>query len=344
MSDARVNLSVLDLSPVPQGGTAGDALRNSLDLARHAEALGFTRYWVAEHHNHPGIASAATAVVVGHIAAGTTQIRVGSGGIMLPNHAPLAIAEQFGTLEALHPGRIDLGLGRAPGGDRAVIQAFSRGAAAGGDTFARDVQLVQHLLGPMADASPLNAFPGAGSGVPIWILGSSTYGAQLAAYLGLPFAFASHFAPDALGEAVALYRTGFRASSACPRPYMAAGVNVVAAETDEEADRLFTSFQQSFLALRRGRPGLLPPPLATLEGLCSPAERAMLEAATRYAAVGSAARVGAKLQAFASATGVDEIIVTSQIFEHAARRRSFEIVASLGAELVAGRQAGADAA
>ena len=342
MYDSRVKLSVLDLSPVPQGGTASVALRNSLDLARHVEALGFTRYWVAEHHNHPGIASAATAVVIGHIAAGTSRIRVGSGGIMLPNHAPLAIAEQFGTLDALHPGRIDLGLGRAPGGDRLVAEALAHGSG-NGDTFPRDVQMLQRLLWPDDGEHALRAFPGTGSYVPIWILGSSTYGAQLAAFLGLPFGFASHFAPDALGDAISLYRSGFRPAAEGARPHLAAGLNVVAAETDAEAEGLFTSFARSFLALRRGRPMPLPPPVASLDGLCSQAERSMLAHATRYAVVGSPTTVRTKLRAFVDATAVDEIFVTTQIFEHAARRRSYEIVAAACADLFL-TSLGADAA
>ncbi len=343
MPTPHLKLSVLDLSPVPQGGTAATALANSLDLARLAETLGFARYWVAEHHNHPGIAGAATSVVIGHIAAGTSRIRVGSGGIMLPNHAPLAIAEQFGTLAALYPDRIDLGLGRAPGGDRAVIQAFSRGAAGGSDTFANDVQMLQHWFGPADPEAPLRAFPGEGSAVPIWILGSSTYGAQLAAYLGLPFAFASHFAPDALDDAIALYRQGFRPSPACPQPYLAAGVNVVAADTDAGAQHLFTSFAQSFVALRRGRPMPLPPPIDNLDAVLGAGERAMLAHATRYAIVGGPATVRGKLAAFAAATRVDEVVVTTQIFNHAARRHSFEIVAA-ARDALAYPVIGADAA
>jgi len=324
-----VPFSILDLSPIVQGGTAGEALQRSLELARHAEQLGYRRYWVAEHHNMPGIASAATAVVVGHIAAGTKTIRVGSGGVMLPNHAPLVIAEQFGTLEALFPGRIDLGLGRAPGTDQLTARALRRGNPDAADTFPDDVQELQSYFRPVGAKQSVQAVPGGGLGVPIWLLGSSLFSAQLAAALGLPFAFASHFAPDHLDDALALYRENFRPSAELKQPYAMAAIGAFAAETDEAAKRLFTSLQQSFLNLRRGRPGKLPPPVDTMDGLWSPMEEAMVSHAFAESVVGAPETVKRGIERFLLRTKVDELMVTAAIYDHAARLRSFELVAQL---------------
>jgi luciferase family oxidoreductase group 1 len=332
-----VPFSVLDLSPIVQGGTAADAFQRSLDLARHAERLGFRRYWLAEHHNMPGIASAATAVVIGHVAAGTKTIRVGSGGVMLPNHAPLVIAEQFGTLESLFPGRIDLGLGRAPGTDQLTARALRRGRGDGADTFPQDVVELQRYFGATMPGQAVCAVPGAGLNVPIWLLGSSLFSAQLAAQLGLPFAFASHFAPDLLAEALGIYRENFRASAEWPQPYAMACIAVYAAETDAEARRLFTSLQQSFVNLRRGSPGLLPPPVESMEGSWTPIERMGLEHAFAEAIVGSRDTVRDGIVAFLERTRVDELMVTAAIFEHAKRVRSLEIVAEVRAALAKGR-------
>jgi luciferase family oxidoreductase group 1 len=326
-----VPFSILDLSPIVQGGTAGEALQRTLDLARHAESWGYRRYWLAEHHNMPGIASAATAVVIGHVAAGTSTIRVGSGGVMLPNHAPLVIAEQFGTLEALFPGRIDLGLGRAPGTDQLTAQALRRGQKDPVDSFPQDVLELQAYFRPAVANQAVQAVPGAGLAVPIWLLGSSTYSAQLAAALGLPFAFASHFAPDHLADALELYRGEFRPSAALRQPYAMAAIAVFAADTDAEATRLFTSLQQSFLKLRRGTPGPLPSPVDTMAGLWSPVEAAMVGHAFREAVVGSPATVKRGIAAFLDRTGVDELMVTAAIYDHAARLRSFELVANVRA-------------
>jgi luciferase family oxidoreductase group 1 len=322
-----VPFSVLDLSPIVQGGTVADALHRSRDLARHAERLGYRRYWLAEHHNMPGIASAATAVVIGHVAAGTSTIRVGSGGVMLPNHAPLVIAEQFGTLEALFPGRIDLGLGRAPGTDQATARALRRGPHDSVDTFPQDVVELQKYFGPTQPGQVIQAVPGAGLGVPLWLLGSSLYSAGLAAALGLPFAFASHFAPALLEEALETYRTEFQPSAVLQRPYSVAAIGVFAAETDAEAARLFTSQQQAFLRLRRGVPSPLPPPVDTMDGQWTPAERAMIDHAFREAVVGSPTTIKAGLAAFLQRTRVDELMVVSAIYDHAARVHSYELVA-----------------
>jgi len=322
-----VRFSVLDLAPIVVGATAGDAFRNTLDLARHAERWGFTRYWLAEHHNMPGVASAATAVVIGHVAAGTSTIRVGAGGVMLPNHSPLVVAEQFGTLESLFPGRIDLGLGRAPGTDPNTARALRRRFDADADTFPRDVVELQAYFRDPAPGQVIRAVPGAGLNVPIWLLGSSLYSAQLAAALGLPFAFASHFAPDLLMEALAIYRSEFRPSESLDAPYTMAGVSVVAADGDAEARRLFTSLQIQFVNLRRGRPGQLNPPVDHLDEFWTPAERAGVEHALRYAIVGSPSAVRRGLEAFAADAQVDELMITSQIYDHAARLRSYEIVA-----------------
>lgn len=324
-----IPFSVLDLSNVAQGATVADALHRSRELAQHAERLGYRRYWLAEHHNMPGIASAATAVVIGHVAAGTTTIRVGAGGVMLPNHAPLVIAEQFGTLEALFPGRIDLGLGRAPGTDQVTSRALRRGSDTSVDTFPQDVVELQEYFEPARPGQAVQAVPGAGLAVPIWLLGSSLYSAQLAAALGLPFAFASHFAPDHLEEALALYRGEFQPSATLERPYAMAALPVFAAETDAAAARLFTSLQQHFLHLRRGRPGLLPAPVDRMDGLWSMPERAGVLHAFREAVVGSPETVRAGIEAFVARTGIDELLVTAAIHDPVARLRSFEIVAQV---------------
>ncbi len=324
----QIPFSMLDLSPVLEGETPREALAHTVALARHAEALGYHRFWLAEHHNLPGVASAATAVVIGHVAGATSTIRVGSGGIMLPNHPPLVIAEQFGTLEILYPGRIDLGLGRAPGGDGMVLRALRRGAETA-DRFPRDVQELEFFFQEPAPEQTIRAVPGAGLRVPMFLLGSSTFSAELAAALGLPFAFAAHFAPDALEAALALYRSGFQPSAALDKPYAMVGVTVVAAETDAEARRLFTSLQQAFVALRRGTPGLLKPPVDDIASVASGRERAGVDHALRAAIVGAPDTVRAGLAALLRSTGADELIVTAQIYDQAARRRSFEIVAEV---------------
>ncbi|MGN6525511.1 MAG: LLM class flavin-dependent oxidoreductase [Burkholderiaceae bacterium] len=321
-------LSVLDLVPVRVGSTPGEALRDSLALARHCEALGYGRYWVAEHHNMTGIASAATSVVIGFLAQGTSTIRVGAGGIMLPNHAPLVIAEQFGTLASLYPGRIDLGLGRAPGTDQTTVRALRRDPRAA-DTFPEDVQELQALFAPARPGQAVQAVPGAGLDVPIWILGSSLYGAQLAAALGLPYAFASHFAPDALDEAMTLYRRLFKPSAQLAKPHAMAGVNVVAADTDAQARRLFTTHQQSFANLRRGRPGPQQPPIDDIEVYWSPQEREMAERMLACSIVGSRETVRHGLERFAEYSGADELMVVSAIFDPEARRASYSILAEV---------------
>ena len=324
--------SVLDLAPVPSGQTPGDALRNALDLARHAERWGFRRYWVAEHHNMVGIASAATSVVIGYIAGGTQTIRVGAGGIMLPNHAPMLIAEQFGTLESLYPGRIDLGLGRAPGTDQRTMRAMRRDPSAS-DTFPQDVLEVQALLGPLQPGQTVQAVPGTGTHVPLWILGSSLFGAQLAGMLGLPYAFASHFAPDALMQALQVYRERFEASSQLERPHAMAGVNVVAADTDAEARRLFTSLQQQFTNMVRGTRGLMPAPIDDIESYWSPLEKAQASRMLSFSFVGSHETVRRGLASFLEQTGVDEVMVASAIHDHEARLRSYEIVSEIAGSL-----------
>ena len=320
-------LSVLDLAPIVEGQTAAQALRNSLDLARHAERLGYTRYWVAEHHNMQGIASAATSVVIGHLAGGTSRIRVGAGGIMLPNHSPLVIAEQFGTLEALYPGRIDLALGRAPGTDQRTALALRRDWS-DPNQFPRDVVELQALLGPVEAGQAVVAVPGAGSNVPLWILGSSLYGAQLAAALGLAYAFASHFAPDALHAALADYRHRFRPSATLAAPYAMAGVNVFVADTDREAQRLFTSAQQQFTNMTRNRRGKLQPPLDDIEAYWTPPEKVQVSAMLKYSFVGSPATVREALLDFVKRTGLDEVMVVSAIYDHPARLRSYELLAT----------------
>lgn len=321
-----IRYSFLDLVPVAIGGSISQSLANAADLAVHAEALGFTRYWVAEHHGMAGIASAATAVVLAHIGAATSTMRIGSGGVMLPNHAPLIIAEQFGTLDALFPGRIDLGLGRAPGSDQRVAQAMRRNLVSDENQFPRDVvELQAYFAGD--DRLGIQATPGAGSNVPLWLLGSSTFGAQLAAMLGVPYAFASHFAPDALMPAIDVYRRNFKPSSQLDRPYVAAAFNIFAADTREEAELIATSQQQAFVALRTGNPGRMPPPLAGYRDTLPPQARAMLDHVLQYSAIGTGDDVARGIAAFIAQTGVDEVIVASSIFDHVARKRSLEITA-----------------
>jgi luciferase family oxidoreductase group 1 len=321
--------SFLDLVPILEDGTAGRALRNAADLARHAEALGYTRYWVAEHHGMPGIASAATAVVIGHLGAATSTIRVGAGGIMLPNHAPLVIAEQFGTLDALFPGRIDLGLGRAPGSDGRVARALRRTLETSPDAFPQDVLELKSLFADDGQTG-IHATPGGGADVTLWMLGSSTFGAQLAAMLGLPYAFASHFAPDALDAAAAIYRRDFRPSPAQPRPHFMPAFNVIAAETDAEAELLATSQQQAFVAIRTTGTGIkLPPPVPGYRDTLPPQAAGMLDHVLQCTAVGSAETIARGIAAFVERTGADELIVTSSIHDHDARRRSLAITAEV---------------
>ena len=326
--------SLLDLSPIIEGGDAALAFRNTLDLARHAEEWGYHRYWLAEHHNLPGIASAATSIVIGHVAGGTKRIRVGAGGIMLPNHAPLVIAEQFGTLEALYPGRIDLGLGRAPGSDQLTARALRRNLGSSGDTFPQDVLELQSYFEKAEPDQALQAVPGAGANVPLYLLGSSGFSARLAAELGLPFAFASHFAPEYLEVALALYRRNFKPSAALAQPHAMIGAGIFAAETDAEAQRLFTSSQLQFLNMVRGRPSKLPPPADSMKGRWSRGEEAAVLERTRCSAVGSPATVRRRLETLLKETEADEIIATAQIYDHAARLRSFEIAAEVLTGLV----------
>jgi len=328
VSDFRVEFSVLDLVPVAEGQTPSDALREAQVLARHAEKLGYKRYWVAEHHNMAGIASAATSVVIGYIAASTSTIRVGAGGIMLPNHSPLVIAEQFGTLASLYPGRIDLGLGRAPGTDRQTLRALRRDINAA-DTFPQDVLELQALLGPLQDGQAVQAVPGTNTNVPLWILGSSLYGAQLAAFLGLPYAFASHFAPDALDQAIAVYRERFEPSQQLDQPHAMAGVNVIVADTDDEARRLFTSLQMRFAGMLRNDRGLLQPPIDDIETYWTPVEKAHASRMLACSFAGSPETVKAGLEAFVRRTGADELIVASAIFDPQAKLRSYELLAGL---------------
>jgi luciferase family oxidoreductase group 1 len=324
-----IPFSVLDLSPVTLGGTAAQSLRNTLDLAQHAEAWGYRRYWLAEHHSMPGIASAATSVVICHVAAGTSAIRVGAGGIMLPNHSPLVIAEQFGTLESLFPGRIDLGLGRAPGSDQATARALRRNLASDPDQFPQDVLELMGYLGPAAPEQRVVAIPGTGLKVPIWILGSSLFGAQVAAALGLPFSFASHFAPAMMMQAIDIYRARFQPSEQLDRPYVMLGFNVIAAESDAQARLLATSVQQAFVNLRSGRPIQLPPPLEGYESHLPPPARALLAEVLTCAAIGSPQTVRDALAAFIERTKADELMITAQIFDHSARLRSYEIAADI---------------
>ncbi len=326
-------LSVLDLSLIVEGGSAAEALRNTLDLATHCEALGYRRYWVAEHHNMDGVASSATAVLVGQIAAVTRTIRVGSGGVMLPNHAPLVIAEQFGTLATLYPDRIDLGLGRAPGTDRLTMRALRRHLDTAGeeDEFPRNVVELQAYLDDAEPEQAVRAIPGVGTKVPIWLLGSSLFSAQLAAYLGLPFAFASHFAPDLLEQALEVYRATYRPGERWPKPHAMVGVNAIVAPTEDEAAMLFTSVQQRFLGMQRGRRGPLPRPVtpAEMEAMWSPAEKAGVMRMLACAAAGSPASVREQLKAIVERTRADELIVATGVHEHAARKRSYELLARL---------------
>jgi luciferase family oxidoreductase group 1 len=324
-----IPFSILDLSPIAQGATPADALHRSLDLAQHAERWGYLRYWLAEHHNMTGIASAATAVVIGYISSGTETIRVGSGGVMLPNHSPLVIAEQFGTLATLYPNRIDLGLGRAPGTDMLTAQALRRDAFSGPDHFPEDVQELQAYFEPLQPGQKIQAVPGAGTQVPIWLLGSSLFSAQLAALLGLPFAFASHFAPAALMQALEVYRRKFQPSRQLSQPYASICVNVFAAETDLEARRQFTSVQQAFINLRRGRPGPVPAPVDDIARYAAGFEIAQIEEALAYSAVGSAEAVERKLQVILDETKPDELLVAGHFYDHGARLRSFEITAEV---------------
>jgi len=323
-----IPLSILDLAPIVEGGTASDSFAHSLDLAQHGERWGYNRFWLAEHHGMPGIASAATSVLMCHVANGTRTIRIGAGGIMLPNHSPLVIAEQFGTLASLFPGRIDLGLGRAPGSDHTTARALRRNLASDADEFPQDVV---ELMDYFADSPrrQVRAVPGAGLDVPVWILGSSLFGAQLAAALGLPYAFASHFAPQMMMQAIELYRATFRPSAQLDKPYVMLGFNVFAADTDAEAHFRATSMQQAFINLRSGRPTKLKPPVEGYLDLLSPPERSMLDSVLSCSAIGSPATVSAQLKAFIERTGADELMVTSQIFDHAARLRSYEITADI---------------
>jgi luciferase family oxidoreductase group 1 len=327
-----MHFSVLDLSPITEGSDAAQSFRNTLDLAQHAERWGFNRYWLAEHHGMPGIASAATSVLIGHVAGGTKTIRVGAGGIMLPNHSPLVIAEQFATLEALYPGRIDLGLGRAPGSDPATARALRRNLMSDADEFPRDVVELMDLMSDQPRQS-IRAVPGTGAKVPVWILGSSLFGAQLAAMLGLPYAFASHFAPAQMMAAIQLYRETFKPSQQLARPYVMLGFNVFAADTDDEAQLRATSMQQAFVNLRSGRPARLPPPLPGYRDKVGPAERALLDGVLSCATIGSPATVREGLRAFIERTGADELMITSQMFDHGARLRSYEIAAQVRGEL-----------
>jgi luciferase family oxidoreductase group 1 len=323
-----IPFSILDLSPIVEGSDAATSFHRSLDLAQHGERWGYQRFWLAEHHGMPGIASAATAVLIGHVAAGTSTIRVGAGGIMLPNHSPLVIAEQFGTLESLYPGRIDLGLGRAPGSDHTTARALRRNLASDADEFPQDVV---ELLDYFADSPrrQVRAVPGAGLDVPVWILGSSLFGAQLAAALGLPYAFASHFAPQVMMQAVELYRSTFRPSKQLDKPYVMLGYNVFAADTDEEAQVLATSMQQAFVNLRSGRPSKLQPPVPGYLESLGTAERMMLDSVLSCTAIGDPAAVESQLRSFIARTRPDELMITSQVFDHAARLRAYEITAEI---------------
>ena len=323
-----IPFSILDLSPIIEGGDAAQSFRNTLDLARHGERWGYHRFWLAEHHGMPGIASAATAVLIGHVAGGTSTIRVGAGGIMLPNHSPLVIAEQFGTLESLFPGRIDLGLGRAPGSDQLTARALRRNLDSDADQFPQDVvELMDYFAATRRHA--VRAVPGAGLNLPIWILGSSLFGAQLAADLGLPYAFASHFAPAQMMQAITLYRSTFKPSAQLEKPYVMLGFNVFAADTEDEARLLATSTQQAFINLRSGHPKRLPPPMDSYLNRIDPRERALLDQILSCSAIGSRDIVKRKLEEFIEQTGADELMITSQIFDHAARLRSYEITADI---------------
>ncbi len=327
-----IPFSVLDLAPIVEGGDAALALRNTLDLARHAERWGYRRFWLAEHHNMPGIASSATSIVIAHVAAGTSTIRVGAGGIMLPNHSPLVIAEQFGTLESLFPGRIDLGLGRAPGTDPVTARALRRNQPVA-DTFPQDLSELVSYFRPARPGQLVRAIPGAGLHVPIWILGSSLFGAELAAALGLPYAFASHFAPELMMEAIAVYRSRFTPSPELAHPYVMLGINVIAAQTDADAQRLASSLKQAVINLRSGHPGRLPPPVADFEARVTVPENALLAQILTETVIGSADTVQTGLAAFIARTSADELIVSSAIYDHGARLRSYEMTAEVRAML-----------
>jgi luciferase family oxidoreductase group 1 len=329
MASKNPAFSILDLASVTAGKTPADAFKNVLDLAQHAESWGYTRYWLAEHHNMPGIASAATSVLIGYVAAGTSTLRVGSGGVMLPNHAPLVIAEQFGTLESLYPGRIDLGLGRAPGTDPATSYALRRGLQTDARDFPELVAELQKYLGPPRPEDRVRAYPGSNSNVPIWLLGSSTYSARLAAQLGLPFAFASHFAPDEILDAIAVYRGYFKPSSNLAKPYVMIGVPVVVAETDEEAKRLSTTAKQKFLDLIRGNPLLAKPPVETMDGLWSPAERDAVMSRLAMAVIGAPDTVKQHIAKLIQLTEADEIMAVSNIYHHEDQLRSYELFANI---------------
>ncbi len=324
-----IPFSILDLSPIPKGASAAVALRNTLELAQHAEGLGYKRYWLAEHHNMPGIASAATAIVIGHVAGGTKTIRVGSGGIMLPNHSPLIVAEQFGTLASLYPGRIDLGLGRAPGTDMMTARALRRDMEDSAEQFPQDVQELQNYFADVEPGQRIRAVPGTGLDVPIWLLGSSLFSAQLAAMLGLPFAFASHFAPDLMRQALDIYRSRFEPSKHLDRPYAMLGANVLAADTDAQARRQFTSQQQSFINLRRGTPGQVPPPIDDIGAYWSPAEKAMVERSLAVSFVGSADTIVGGLVPFIESLQPDELMITAHIYDQVARLRSIDLIAQV---------------
>jgi luciferase family oxidoreductase group 1 len=326
-----IPFSVLDLSPITEGSDAAQSFRNSRDLAQHAERWGFRRFWLAEHHGMPGIASAATSVLMAYVAGGTSTIRIGAGGIMLPNHAPLVVAEQFGTLESLFPGRIDLGLGRAPGSDQRTARALRRNLQSDAEEFPQDVL---ELMDYFSDTpqQPVRAVPGTGLKVPLWILGSSLFGAQLAALLGLPFAFASHFAPAQMMDAIGLYRSGFRPSAQLDKPHVMLGFNVFAADAQEDAELMASSMQQAFVNSRSGRPSRLPPPRRHYYESATAQERALLDAVLSCTAIGSPDTVRTQLKAFVARTGADELMITSQTFQHTQRLRSFEIVGALQRE------------
>lgn len=323
-----IPVSILDLAPITAGSNAAQSFRNTVDLAQAAERCGYHRYWLAEHHNMPGIASAATAVLIGHVAGATQRIRVGAGGIMLPNHSPLQVAEQFGTLATLYPDRVDLGLGRAPGTDQPTARALRR-YFSGADDYPQNVAELLHFLQPATTGQTVRAVPGAGTDVAVWLLGSSLFSAGLAAHLGLPYSFASHFAPAALGQALASYRHDFQPSTALQKPHTMLGLTVVAAATDAEARKLFTTQQQMFINLRRGQAGQVPPPIDSIEDYWYPMEQQGVEQALSCSVVGSPETVRAGIQAFADKYQADELIVTANIYDHAARRRSFEIVADV---------------
>ena len=324
-----IPFSVLDLAPIVEGSHPQDALARARRLATHADRLGYNRYWLAEHHNMPGIASAATAVMIAHAGQDTENIRLGAGGIMLPNHAPIMVAEQFGTLEAIYPGRIDLGLGRAPGGDQAVAHALRRTLVGGEDRFPREVMELQAFLGDVEPGQRVRAVPGAGTNIPLWILGSSTFGAQLAAHLGLPYAFASHFAPGMLKQAISVYRETFQPSEQLKEPYVMLGYNMIAADTDAEADRLASSLRRTFVNLRRGMPTQLAPPDLSFDTEIQPHEQGTLDQILTCSAIGSPETVKQKVQAFIDETGADELILSAHIYDEQARHRSYEIAAEI---------------